>query len=849
MIGIVLVAHSEKLAQGVRDIVVQMVGDDAPIAAAGGTDNPDSPIGADPLRVMSAIEAVYSDDGVLVLMDLGSAIMSAEAAIEFLPPEEQEHIFLCEAPLVEGAIAAAVQAMGGSDIERVMAEARSALAAKATQLEPILRIKPSPAQAGEPPAEQPAAFPEGSAITLITPNRLGLHARPAAKLVTILNRFQADVRITREGVTVNAHSLNQVVTLGARRGDELTFHAAGRDAQAALAAIIALAEENFGDDDSEAPAGIAISDAVGGVDAGSDDELYGIPAAEGVAIGPIFRHQPALPPVVARAAEAPAVEWARLEAAISEALAELEQIRTVTKEQAGGVQAVIFDAQILMLQDPELQAQVQRLLFSSDLGPEIGPITAEAAWRQVIEEVAAAYRRLDDAYLQARVVDVIDVGQRVLRRLTGIEAAPLALECPSILVTRELTPSDAAALDPSQVLGIITEQGGATSHSAILARALGIPAVTGVVGALERLLDGQVVGLDGEQGRVWPAPGEDQMAALRAQRRRWLEQRATVRREGEKPAITQDGRALEIAANISGPDEVTGALANGAEGVGLFRTEFLFMGRSAAPGEDEQTAAYARVAATLAGRPLIVRTLDIGGDKPIPYLDAGVEANPFLGRRGVRYCLDHPALFKTQLRALLRAGAEHPLKIMLPMVSVVEEVARAKELLAVAQDELESEGIAFTPPLEMGVMIETPAAVLAADQLAPEVDFFSIGSNDLTQYIMAADRANAGVAKLASSFQPTVLRAIEQVVQAGHEAGIWVGLCGELAANIATVPLLVGLGLDELSMSSPAIPEVKRAIRNLTMPQATEIARRALSLSSAAAVEAYLMDRGSDGLG
>ncbi len=848
MIGIVLVAHSEKLAQGIRDIVLQMVGDDAPIAAAGGTDNPDSPIGADPIRVMSAIESVYSDDGVLVLMDLGSAIMSAEAAIEFLPPEQQDYIFLCEAPLVEGAIAAAVQAMGGSDMARVMAEARGALAAKTAQLEPILHIKPPPSQVSASPVDRSTASTEAHAITLITPNRLGLHARPAAKLVTILNRFQADVRITKGERTVNAHSLNQVVTLGAKRGDELTFHAAGRDALVALAAIVALAEENFGDDDIDAAADVAISDVVGGVDGGVDDELRGVPAADGVAIGPVFRHQPALPPVMERTAEAPPVEWERLEAAIAGALAELEQIRTVTKEQAGGAQAAIFDAQILMLQDPELHARAQQLLFPSAPSFDTESISADAAWRQVIEEVAAAYRRLDDAYLQARVADVIDVGRRVLRRLTGVGAAPLILERPSILVARELTPSDAATLDPNQVLGVITERGGATSHSAILARALGIPAVTGVVGALERLLDGQVIGLDGERGRVWPAPDEERLRELRAQRSRWLEQRTAARQEGEKPAVTQDGRTIEVAANISGPDEIPGALANGAEGVGLFRTEFLFMGRSAAPDEDEQAAAYAQIAAALAGRPLIVRTLDVGGDKPIPYLDAGAEANPFLGRRGIRYCLDHPALFKTQLRALLRAGADHPLKIMLPMVSVVEEVARVKELLAEAQDELKSEGVPFALPLELGVMIETPAAVLAADRLAQEVNFFSIGSNDLTQYIMAADRANAGVAGLASPFQPAVLRAMDQVVQAGHEAGLWVGLCGELAANVTVVPLLVGLGLDELSMSSPAIPQVKQAIRNLTVRRATEIARRALSLSSAAAVEASLMGCRSDGL-
>ncbi len=389
-------------------------------------------------------------------------------------------------------------------------------------------------------------------------------------------------------------------------------------------------------------------------------------------------------------------------------------------------------------------------------------------------------------------------------------------------------------------MGICTELGGATSHSAILSRALGIPAIVGLGGEIWTLEEGHTIAIDGEQGRLWTHPDEEQLSELHVLRDDWQEAQEVAKLTGMQPASTLDGRLLEVAANIGGPNDVSIALEYGADGVGLFRTEFLFMNREEMPSENEQFDAYKQAADAMGQKPLIIRTLDVGGDKPLPYIDLGDEDNPFLGWRGIRFCLDQPDLFMPQLRAVLRAGYECNVKIMFPMISSVHEIRAAKAMLADAQTELRREGTPFDENIEIGIMIEVPSAVATADLLAAEVDFFSIGTNDLTQYTMAADRGNSNVAELAQALQPAVLRMIKQTVDAAHDSGIWVGMCGELAGNILAVPVLVGLGLDELSMSAPAIPGVKEAIRSLSCEQAEVIARAALALDSATAVNAYL---------
>lgn len=447
--------------------------------------------------------------------------------------------------------------------------------------------------------------------------------------------------------------------------------------------------------------------------------------------------------------------------------------------------------------------------------------------------------------MAARADDVKDVGQRVLMQLLGVAHQSPSLNEPAILVCRELPPSNAAGLLPEMVLGIVTERGGATGHSAILARALGIPAVVGASGVMRNVEDGQVIGLDGDSGEVLLAPSTDEQQQLADRRAAWLAKRTESASASQRPARTKDGKQIEMGANIGSADDAERALEFGAEGVGLFRTELLFMARDEPPSEDEQTHAYSQAAAAFQAQhpnaTLLIRTLDAGGDKPIAYLNFGQEENPFLGWRGIRFCLEQPEIFSTQLRAILRASANHAgICIMFPMVGTVEEVKAANAFVQQAKDELAAQQIAFNDEIEVGIMIEVPSAVLIADQLAQIVDFFSIGTNDLTQYILAADRGNARVAGLVNALDPAVLRAISTVTDAAHKHGKWVGMCGELAGNATAIPLLIGLGLDELSMSAPSIPAVKEAIRSVDTAAATELVQQVLACSSAQEVELLL---------
>jgi phosphocarrier protein FPr len=810
----------------VLELAQQMVQGKVALATAGGIDDPENPIGTDAFKVIEAIDSVYSEDGVVVLMDLGSALLSAEMALELLPPEQQPNIFLCEAPFVEGAMAAAVQASTGASVQQVMFEARGALAVKISQLQP------QAGEAGDKP-EAPVVSPgvETQELCLVVKNRLGLHARPAARFVTMANRFKAEISVSKNGRQVSAKSINQVATLGVRQGDEILVTAAGSDAGEALAAIQALADDNFGDSDEEIVATEIPEPSVGRPTA--EGELTGIAASPGIAIGPVAQYRPKLPEIMEQRVEDSAGEWQRLQAAVEEAQQEIKAIHAMAATQVGEAEAAIFEAHLLFLQDPALIDMAKAGIFDRQ-------INAEAAWQGAIEETAATYRALDDKYMQARAADVLDVGQRVLGHLMGLERPSLDFEQPSILVAADLTPSDTARMDPANVLGVCTELGGATSHSAILARALGIPAIVGMGPSLITLDVGQIVAIDGGEGRLWLQPEAWQLAALREKRDKWQAGQQKAKMASQAAAITRDGHCIEIAANIGGPNDAPIALEYGAEGVGLFRTEFLFLDRETAPSEEEQFLAYRQAAEVMGRRPLIIRTLDVGGDKPLPYIDLGQEDNPFLGWRGIRFCLDRPELFKPQLRAVLRASHGHNVKVMFPMIGVVDELKAAKALLVEACQELKEDGIPFDDKLEVGIMIEVPSAVVIADQLAKEADFFSIGTNDLTQYVMAADRGNTKVANLANALQPAVLRMVQQTVQAAHAAGIWVGMCGELAGNPLAIPVLVGLGLDELSMSAPAIPAVKEAIRQLSLDQAEEIAEKVLGLDSADAVGRYL---------
>ncbi|WP_392536130.1 phosphoenolpyruvate--protein phosphotransferase [Nostoc sp. C117] len=823
MVGIVIVSHSKQLALGVRELAAQMVQGQVSIAVAAGIEDPENPLGTDPIQVSEAIAAVFSDAGVLVLMDLGSALLSAEMALEFLSVEQRQKVYLCEAPLVEGAIAAVVAAAAGRNIHQVMAEARGALAAKATQLgmvnNPVAVVDSNIAAINtESPTRE---------IRLIVSNRLGLHARPAAQFVGTAARFQSQIlvqNLTRNTELVRGDSINQVTTLGVRQGHELVISAIGSDADEALAALQVLFATNFGEDNATFNYPSALGHEV---TPASHGELLGIAASSGVAIAPVVHYQPTPITVTEYHVDNVEAEWQRLQTAIRTAQQEIQAVFSQASIQIGDAEAAIFDAQLLFLEDPVLlEAAYGRILEHH--------LNAEATWQAVVDEVVTSYHTIEDSYLQERVDDVLDVGQRVLRLLTGNAPANLHLESPAILIATDLTPSDTAGLDPTKVLGICTTSGSATSHSAIIARTLGIPAVLGVDAQVLYLADGTLMALDGESGKAWVEPESHILEQLQVKQEAWQTAQQEARATAHQPAITRDGRQVSIFANIGSISDVQLAVANGAEGVGLLRTEFLYLDRTSAPTEEEQLVVYQAIAQVLDNRPLIIRTLDIGGDKPLPYLRIGFpEANPFLGWRGIRLCLGLPELFKTQLRAILRASVGNQIKIMLPMIATLTEVRAAKVILGEVQAELNQAGIPFDAAMQVGIMVEVPSAVAIADRLAAEVDFFSIGTNDLSQYVMAGDRTNPRVANLVDALQPAVLRMVQQTVQAAHTAGISVGLCGELAADTLATPILLGLGLDELSVNPQSIPAIKQAIAKLSLGESEAIVASALQQDSA----------------
>jgi multiphosphoryl transfer protein len=827
MVGIVIVSHSATLAAGVRELAAEMAGPDVRLELAGGIDAPEPALGTDAVRVAEAIARADSGDGVLVLMDLGSAVLSAETALDLLTTEQQGRVLLCEAPLVEGAVAAAVAARLGASLPEVAAEARGGLQGKVAHL-----------GAGEPEASvaAPATAPleDGLTLRLDIRNPLGLHARPAARFVQTAGGFDANVEVsnlTSGRGPASGRSLNGLATLGIRQGHEILVSAHGPQAAAVLDALAELAGRNFDEQPAPvaAPAAPPTAAPAGPRPGGG---LTGLPGAPGIVSGPARHLRLAAPEIPTGSSGDPEEEWAVLERALEQVRAEIGAARQSVEARAGEYSAAIFDAHLLFLDDDALLEPTRRAIF------EEGRNAAEA-WYAASEAVAADYRSLDDEYMRARADDLTGVARQVVAALTGAGGAP-SLARPGIVVAADLTPADTAALDRKLAQGIATAAGSPTSHSAILARSLGVPAAVGLGEALLEVPEDTALLLDGDAGVVFVEPRDDIIAEYGRQSEMREETAREARARAAEPALTRDGHSVEVVANIGSPDDVSVALANGAEGVGLLRTEFLFLERDSMPSEDEQYAAYSRIAEALKGRPLVLRTLDVGADKPLPYLPAQREANPFLGVRGIRFALARPELLETQLRAALRTSAEHPLKVMFPMVATLEEYRQARSALERVREELEQAGTAVPEELEVGVMIEVPAAALAAEVFAPEVDFFSLGTNDLTQYTMAAERGNASVAGLADGLHPSVLRLIRIVAEAGSRHGRWVGVCGELASDLTAVPVLVGLGITELSANAPAIPAVKQAVRNIDAGAARALVDEALTLSAAAEVRALV---------
>lgn len=563
--------------------------------------------------------------------------------------------------------------------------------------------------------------------------------------------------------------------------------------------------------------------------------LKGVGASSGIGIGTIVCIREESLDYSKVVFQGEAEEKARLKEAVDTFCKVTQEMAEDIRQRVGEKESEILSGQIMMLSDPFMTGQMEEMIASGSC--------AEAALDSVCQMYIEMFSNVDDELMRQRATDIRDIRTRMLRLLLGISSVDIAsVPAGTVLVAKDLTPSMTVGLKKENISAILTEIGGKTSHSAILARALEIPAVLGIPQVLDQVSDGQQAIVDGESGEVILSPDEDTLKRYTAQWKEQQEQKAMLSVYCDRKTQDADGRNYELYSNIGSVAEAQIALENGAEGIGLFRTEFLFMDRTAMPTEQEQYEAYKAVSDIMQGKEVIIRTLDVGGDKEISYLKMESEQNPFLGWRAIRYCLEESDLFKVQLRALLRAGAEHKnIKIMLPLVTGVQEIRAAKQLLEECKQELAAQGIAYDDNIQVGIMIETPAAALIADLLAKEAAFFSIGTNDLTQYTLAVDRGNAKVENLYTTLHPAVLRSIRSIIRAAKEAKIPVGMCGEAAADPALIPLLLEFGLDEMSVSASSILKTRKIVSQWSQKETKEIERKAMQLDEPQAVEEYLL--------
>jgi phosphocarrier protein FPr len=821
MVGMVIVSHSRQLAESLVHLVKQVASENAPIALAAGVGSDRQTFGTDAAEIMEAVEKVFSHDGVIILMDIGSAVLSAQMALDLLPPEISYKVHLCSAPLVEGAIAAAVQISLGSPLEMVVNEARQAINPKRSM------INDMPVGEEKTIAEGPHGKAETITVKLV--NLHGLHARPAARFVQKAAGYKSDITVkdlTNGRGPVSSRSLNAIATLGAVENHEILISATGEDAGQALHELRAIVEAGFGEPLASASIAPAVETAVIKKAAPMQKgAVQAIPMSDGYALGPLYRYEAPRPVLPDSPAGDPQSEWEVIGKAIDSTRQQIELRAKQLKSTLSADQTAIFEAHGLILQDPDMQAIVHQKIFEQKLN-------AAQAWDSTVRSVADNYRALSDPYLQGRSADVEDVGRQVLMTLLGSPSiSPIKLENPVILFAEDLTPTETSQLDLEKVLGIITAKGGPTSHSAILARGLGIPAVSGSGQLNIREKTGDLIGLDGFTGEIWFKPSTENQTYLRNEREKWLDGKKKLLEISQEHAVTSDGFRVEVFANIGNVKDAQIALKNGAEGVGLLRTEFMFLTRETAPDEEEQYEQLRQIYQIMGkDLPITVRTMDVGGDKRLPYIDLPEEGNPFLGMRALRLSLQKPELlFMPQLRAILRAADGFPCRIMFPMVAEADEVSAARGWVEKAHEELAGKGISHAWPVELGIMVEIPSASLLSPVLAKMVDFFSIGTNDLTQYTMAAERGNPALAYLADGLNPAVLQLIERVCIAAHREGKWVGVCGELGGKPEALAILVGLGVDELSMSAPSIPRAKSIIRAMSRKGAQELGQKAVA--------------------
>jgi len=676
----------------------------------------------------------------------------------------------------------------------------------------------APEKTGTDAGESAAVFSQ--AVTL--PNPAGLHARPAAVLAMAAKKFKSDIKLIRGDDTANAKSLVAIMGLSTRQNDEIRVKAWGSDAGEATALLAKLLTEGC-NETADAPGSIApveiTAERVVPADA---DEMLGLPASPGLAVGRVmqFRRETF---DVDESGKGTEEENTKLDEALAKAHSQIEILKENLPDAS---KAKILEAHQEMLEDPEMVGLARKGVIAGK--------SAAFAWRAAFTSHAELLQGLDNPLLRARAVDIRDVGRRVLSLLAGVRQDRIETPEKSILIAQELTPSEVSSLDPGKVLGICTTGGGPTGHVAILARALGIPSVCGINEAALTIDNGSLVVLDGSKGTLRQNPSEDELATVTADMAEQDTRRKREKADAGKPAITSDGHRIEVAANVHNALETREAMTLGADGVGLLRSEFLFLGRDTAPTEEEQAEAYKDVAKILGRtRPLVIRTLDVGGDKPLSYLPLAKEDNPFLGLRGVRVSLDRPDLFRIQLRAILQAAPIGNLHIMFPMIATLDELRAAKQILSEEQQ-------ATGHNAKVGVMIEVPAAAVIAELFAREADFFSIGTNDLTQYTLAMDRGHPKLGKQADALHPAVLNLIRMTVEGAHKHQKWVGICGGIASDLLAIPVLLGLGIDELSVSVPALPAVKARICRLDLGRCQALAREVLQLGTAGEVRLRL---------
>jgi phosphocarrier protein FPr len=837
MVGIVLVSHSRALALSVQELVRSMTGPALPLAVAAGVGDNHQELGTDAVEIAEAIVSVKGPDGVLVLMDMGSAILSAETALDLLDAPLRANIRFCAAPFVEGAVASGVTANLGSSLDEVCAEALASLKQKQAALS---SNQPAAAAKSEPVGKESnghASTGKVEKIRLTVRNVHGLHARPAARLIMEMRPFHSEITVrnlSNQRGPVSVKSLSSLAGLEILEDNEIEVAASGDDAPAALEKMSRLVQSGLGDPPpTETQSAASRPKAKLAVQRKTPSGP--VPISGGIAIGAGVYFQPEKLEIPQDKAGDVAGEIKRLQSAIAAAQKTLESRIAKMTATVGVANAGIYEAQILALQDPELVEAAIRLIRDEQ-------VNAAMAWDRANRQFVDRYEALQDPYLRERAVDLQDVGAQVLALLVAKKSGVPAFDEPGVLIAESLTPFQVSTLNRRLVQGVILLDGGRTAHASILLKALGIPAVVQArsVFAEVKWSEPHLVAFDGGTGKIWIDPDEFLLAELQNRQVEEREREAEERKASTLPGATLDGRPVEIFANIGKASEVEAALHSGAEGVGLLRTEFLFLERDSAPTEEEQIQALLAISDHMKGRPLIVRTIDVGGDKELPYLKRAPEENPFLGVRAIRLCFTHEELFNTQLRAILRAGHGRDFRIMFPMIANVTDLERALECLEKVHLDLEVEKVPHLWPVKTGIMIEIPSAAIQAESMARQADFFSIGTNDLTQYTLAADRGNPELASYQDALHPALLRLIEMVVAGARKHNRLVAVCGEAASDEKAASIFIGLGVQELSLAGAKIPRIKACLRKQSFAGLQKLAHTALHCQTAAEVRALI---------